>query len=104
SYIQNHNIYIPFIIIVRLEAAVYALHLGANGLYLINEVAPISLPRISIEVKEGGISRAISSLNILEVTPIMSSGPEETNSSAWTRSVWFSPKYEDDFDDELFEI
>jgi len=61
-------LYIPFIIMAALEATVYALYLGSNGLYIINEVATISLPRTLFEVKDGRISKVVSSLNIVKVS------------------------------------
>ncbi|CAO3648783.1 unnamed protein product [Mucor hiemalis] len=49
-----------------LEATVYVLYLGSNGLYIINEVGTISLPRTLFEVKDGRISKVFESLNILK--------------------------------------
>lgn len=68
SYERTLPVYIPFIIVAALEAAVYALYLGSNGLYTINEVATISLPRTLFEVKDGRISKVVSSLNIVKVS------------------------------------
>ncbi|KAI9252217.1 hypothetical protein EDC94DRAFT_621199 [Helicostylum pulchrum] len=60
------SIYVPFIIIAELEATVCALHLGGNGLYVINEVTTISLPTTLLEVKNGGILTAVNNLYILK--------------------------------------
>ena len=68
SYKSTLPVYIPFIIMAALEATVYALYLGSNGLYIINEVATISLPRTLFEVKDGRISKVVSSLNIVKVS------------------------------------
>lgn len=62
------SIYVPFIIIAELEATVCALHLGGNGLYVINEVTTISLPTTLLEVKNGGILTAVNNLYILKVS------------------------------------
>ncbi|KAG2227676.1 hypothetical protein INT45_004718 [Circinella minor] len=90
-----------------LEATVYVLYLGSNGLYIINEVTTISLPRTLFEVKEGGILRVVSSLNIVkknDETTITSSQTNTTQNEAdckaWTRTTWFPPKYESDSDDD----
>ncbi|KAG1158995.1 hypothetical protein G6F36_014114 [Rhizopus arrhizus] len=66
SYVNTLPVYIPFIIMAELEATVYALYLGSNELYIINEVTTISLPRTLFEIKDGGISRVVSSLNIVK--------------------------------------
>lgn len=61
-YADTPSIYIPFFIIAELEATVCVLHMGSNGLYILNEVTTISLPTTSLEVKNGalgGFSRKI---------------------------------------------
>ena len=68
SYKNTLPAYIPFIIMADLEASVYVLYLGSNGLYIINEVTTISLPRTLFEVKQGGILSVVSSLNIVKVS------------------------------------
>ncbi|KAG1168419.1 hypothetical protein G6F70_009124 [Rhizopus microsporus] len=127
SYKSTLPVYIPFIIMAALEATVYALYLGSNGLYIINEVATISLPRTLFEVKDGRISKVVSSLNIVKklvvdvkqlnqhITELrrikkrktikqltasqMSSNQDEADCKAWIRPIWFPPKYESDPDD-----
>ncbi|KAG1051092.1 hypothetical protein G6F43_006684 [Rhizopus delemar] len=100
SYVNTLPVYIPFIIMAELEATVYALYLGSNELYIINEVTTISLPRTLFEIKYGGISRVVSSLNIVKATASqMSRSQDEADCKAWIRPIWFPPKYESDPDD-----
>lgn len=68
SYESTLPVYIPFFIIAELEATVCVLYPGSNGLYIINEVTTISLPTTLLEVKDGAILRAISSLNVIKVS------------------------------------
>ncbi|KAL7330651.1 hypothetical protein PS15p_205562 [Mucor circinelloides] len=128
SYERTLPVYIPFIIVAALEAAVYALYLGSNGLYTINEVATISLPRTLFEVKDGRISKVVSSLNIVkklvmdvkqinqDITELrsikkrktikqltasqMSSNQDDADCKTWIRPIWFPPKYESDSDND----
>lgn len=67
-YESTLPVFITFIIMAELEAAVYALCIGSNGLYIINEVTTISLSKTLFEVKDARISRVVSSLNIVKVS------------------------------------
>lgn len=128
SYKRSLPVYIPFIIMASLEATVYVLHLGSNGLYIINEVTNISLPRTLFEVKDGGISKVVSSLNIVKklvidvkqmnqdiielrgikkrktmkqlTTSQMGNNQDDADCKKWIRPIWFPPRYESDSDNE----
>lgn len=127
SYNRSLPVHIPFIIMAALEATVYVLYLGANGLYIINEVTNISLPRTLFEVKDGGISKVVSSLNIVKklvidvkqmnqdiielrgikkrktmkqlTTSQMGNSQDDAICKTWIRPIWFPPRYESDSDE-----
>ncbi|KAG1467877.1 hypothetical protein G6F56_004165 [Rhizopus delemar] len=66
SYESTLPVYVPFIIMAELEATVYALYLGSNRLYIINEITTISLPRTLFEVKDERILSVVSNLNMVK--------------------------------------
>jgi hypothetical protein len=58
---------IPFIIIMGFEAVVYTLYLACNGLYVVDEVATISVPTSVSVVKDHGIGVMVSGLEVIKV-------------------------------------
>lgn len=68
--------------------------LGSNGLYIINKVTTISLPTTLLEVKDGAISRAISSLNAIKVLYIVLLPQLETAINIWHNSTFLFFQYQ----------